>query len=154
MKKTKTTKEPKAAKAAKAATVVEAAPTTPPVLVPVRHFSSVRKAREALKGKALELLEEYRLLIHQAAAAGEFEAALKAHQWLMDHIPADSGERVFDGSIDKVKQIDDGPRGPVINIGLKIGGIDTAGPNPKQIAPKSTTQVIQASQQIIDADSI
>lgn len=96
-----------------------------------RQFSSVRKAKEALREKALDLLEEFRQTIIEARAAGKYEEALKAYQWLLDHIPAEEGERMLEASVDKVQHQDSGPRGPVINIGFKLGGIA-----PKQIEDK------------------
>lgn len=92
-------------------------------LAPTCYFPSVRKARVALKEKALEILEEYRSLIKQAAAAGKYEAALEAQRWLVDHIPADEGERLVDMSVDKPRQIEGGPKGPTIQVGIALGGI-------------------------------
>lgn len=90
-----------------------------------QSLGAVRKAREALRGKAMELLLEYQTMIKQAVAAGEWEAALKAQQWLIDHVPAEDGERIFDSSVDKSqKQVDAGPKAPVVQIGIKLGGLD------------------------------
>ena len=55
-------------------------------------------------------------MIKQAAAAGEWEAALKAQQWLVDHLPAEEGERLFDASVDKPTLLDQKPTGPLIQI--------------------------------------
>lgn len=88
-------------------------------------LGAVRKAREALRDKALELLEEYRAMIKAAAASGKYEEALKAQQWLLDHVPADEeGQRVFGPSIDKTQQIE-GPKGPVVQLGIgfNLGGL-------------------------------
>lgn len=89
---------------------------------PVKHFGSVRKAREALKEQALEILADYQRLIAMAAAAGQYEAALKAQQWLVEHIPAEEGQRIFDISVDKVKE-SEAPRGPMIQLGFQLGGM-------------------------------
>lgn len=83
----------------------------------------VKKAREALKAQAFEILEEYKAAIKMAIASGKYEEGLKAYQWLLDHIPGEDGERVFESSHDKQVKGDDGPRGPVINIGFKLGGV-------------------------------
>ena len=89
-----------------------------------QSLGAVRKAREALKGKSQELLDEFRAMIKQAAAAGKFEEALKAQQWLIDHVPAEDGERIFDASVDKQQVIDTGPKAPMVQIGIKLGGLD------------------------------
>lgn len=87
------------------------------------HFSSVKKAKAALKEKALET---YNLLIHiikQAAAAGDYETAAKYTAYLLDHTPDEDGERLFADSVDKrVQQLDTRPVGPTIQIGVNIGG--------------------------------
>ena len=85
-------------------------------------FSSVRKAREALKTQAMEILTEYRTMIKQAAASGKFEAALEAQKWLLDHIPAEAKDRLFDQSIDKAGK-EEGQAGPIVQIGFKLGGV-------------------------------
>lgn len=92
-------------------------------LAPTHHFSSVRKAREALRGKALEVLEKYLAAIDMATAAGKYEEALKAYQWLLDHVPAEDGERIFESSSDKVQPVES-QKGPLIQIGFKLGGVD------------------------------
>jgi hypothetical protein len=95
----------------------------PNKLAPTRHFSSVKKARESLKEKAAEVLQKYLQAIDMAAASGKYEEALKAYQWLLDHVPAEDGTRIFDSSSDKQLIIDNGPKGPVINIGFAVGSI-------------------------------
>lgn len=93
-------------------------------LAPTRHFSSVKRAREALKAKAEAVLEKYMAAIDMAAASGKYEEALKAYQWLLDHVPAEDGERIFDGSSDKVQVIDNTPRGPLVQlVGITLGGV-------------------------------
>ena len=99
-------------------------------LVPSHHFPAVRKAREALKEQALEILDEYRSAIKMAIASGKYEEGLKAYQWLLDHIPNDKGTRIFDASSDKAVQ-SDGPKGPLIQIGFALGGVEP----PRQITP-------------------
>ena len=101
------------------------APTTPKMLskpsFPVS--ASVRKAKEALKAQAYEIYEEYRATIREARVAGKYEEALNAYKWLIDHIPSEEGERLIEGSSDKVKEVESGNKGPVINIGFKLGGV-------------------------------
>ena len=87
----------------------------------ITTLRSVRKAREALKERAHEILDKFLQTIDMAASAEEYEAALKSYQWLMEHIPEDEGERVVDISVDKPKQ---GTNLPTINIGFRLGGID------------------------------
>lgn len=84
-------------------------------------FSSVRKAKEALRQRAHEILDGYLLVIKQAAAAGDFETAVKGYQHLLDHMPDEDGERILDVSMDK-KQADSGKayQGPLIQIGVAI----------------------------------
>jgi len=97
--------------------------TEPTTLAP-QSLGAVRKAREALRGKAQELLDEYRMMIKQAAASGKYEEALKAQQWLLDHVPAEDGERIFDTSVDKAAPVDSGPRAPTFQLGIMVGGLD------------------------------
>jgi hypothetical protein len=75
--------------------------------------------------RAEEILNKYQKLIDQAAAAGDYETALRHMQHLIDHMPTDEGTRLVDMSIDKAAQIESGPKGPVINIvGIKLGGVE------------------------------
>ena len=86
------------------------------------YFSSVKKARAALKEKALATYEKLNKIIDMAAAAGDFETAAKYTWMLIEHTPEDDGETVIAGSAAKPKQIEGGYSGPVINIGVKVGG--------------------------------
>ena len=101
---------------------------------PTNHFPAVRKAREALREKAHELLQEYLTTLKMAAASGEYEAALKGYQWLLDHVPAEDGQRLIDRSVDKDAIDTGGPRGPQIQIGIRLGGVQT---------PKELPEVIE-----------
>lgn len=84
--------------------------------------SKVKKVKQILKDHAEEIYQEHRQTIQLAVAAGQYEAAIKAQQYLLDHMPADEdGETVLSPSVDKQK-IDSGHKGPVIQIGLQIGG--------------------------------
>lgn len=96
-----------------------------------RHFSKVKKAREVLKAHAEEIYTEYRQAIRFAVAAGEYEAALKGYQHLMDHMPKEEEDTLLDPSIDK-KAVDSGNSGPVIQIGVSLGGVT---PKQKQLEP-------------------
>lgn len=102
------------------------APPAAPTMLSKPGFpisASVRKAKEALKAQAYEIYEEYRATIREARVAGKYEEALNAYKWLIDHIPSEEGERLIEGSSDKVQQVESGNKGPVINIGFKLGGV-------------------------------
>lgn len=85
-------------------------------------FPKVREAREALKAKALELHELYMTIIQKAILDHDFETAMKATQWLMEHMPSDDGAQMLDISVDKPKQVEQ-RTGPSVNIGFALGGI-------------------------------
>jgi hypothetical protein len=92
-------------------------------------FSKVSAAREILKNRAEELINEYIDIAKQAKAAGDYESAYKALQWLIEHAPRDEdGSGVVDRSPDKdvqaPKQIEGG--GPRIQIGIALGGVTKA----------------------------
>lgn len=88
-----------------------------------RFFPKVKEAREALQAKALEVHEYYMTIIQLAIQKGDLETALKAVQWLHEHMPRGAGDTMVDISVDKPKQIEAGPRGPQVNIGFALGGI-------------------------------
>jgi hypothetical protein len=96
------------------------------------YFPKVREAREALKEKALDLFEQYDNAIKVALANGEYDVALKHLQWLIEHMPAEDGERMVDASVNKeggeVRAI-----GPQINLGIMLGGVSQPGDGPKVI---------------------
>lgn len=87
------------------------------------YFSSVKKARAALKERAFITYEKLIKIIDMAAAAGDFETAAKYAWMLIEHTPKEDGESVIEESAAKPKQVaDSGHRGPVIQIGVKVGG--------------------------------
>lgn len=94
-------------------------------LVPRRDLSrAVNRVREKLLEQAMELYEEYRAMIKAAKDAGKYEEALKAQQWLLDHIPSEEGQRIFDPSVDKSPQHESTQKSPLVQIvGIKMGGI-------------------------------
>lgn len=85
-------------------------------------FPRVREAREALRQRAMEILESYLAVITEARAAGDFETATKSLQWLLEHMPEEEGQRIVDISVDKPKQVE-ATKGPTIQIGFALGGI-------------------------------
>lgn len=93
-------------------------------------FPKVKEAREALKARAMELFDLQIQIILAAVANKDYESASKANQWLLDHIPADDGVRMFDGSVDK-EVSNQGQLGPTIQIGIALG----AAPEPKALPP-------------------
>jgi len=100
-------------------------PETKPAPVGGSYFSMVRKARQALKDKSFDTYEKLIKIIDMAAAAGDFETAAKYTWMLIEHTPKDEGETVIDSSAAKAPtQLDSGPRGPIIQIGVKVGGVN------------------------------
>jgi cytochrome c-type biogenesis protein CcmH/NrfG len=89
------------------------------------HFSKVRIARELLREKSEQILQQYLTVVEKAQEAGDYETAAKALQWLMDHMPADDdGGRLVDVSVDKKQQaVERGPTGPAIQVGIVVGGV-------------------------------
>lgn len=90
------------------------------------HFSSVKKAREALREKAFEIYEMQMAIIKAALAEGNFEVAMEANQFLMKHIKDEDGSSIISEDIDKQKQVDTTAKGPQITIGVAIGGLGKA----------------------------
>lgn len=93
--------------------------------IPKPNFlPKVLAVREALRQKSEEILQSYLDTIMEAREAGEYDAALKANQWLLDHMPAgEQGERILDPSLDKVKEAPaKAQTGPKIQmIGITLG---------------------------------
>lgn len=90
------------------------------------YFSKVKEAREVLKERAREILDNYLATIQDARLAGDFETASKGFQWLMEHMPEEEGSRMVDISIDKPKQVEGSKAGPIVQIGFKLGGMEPA----------------------------
>lgn len=97
-----------------------------PTPQPKDYFPKVKEARDAIKAKALDLFELQLKLIMEAVNKGEIEAALDANQWLMEHMPNEDGDRMIDPSGAKApKEVETGPKGPTIQIGIALGGVGT-----------------------------
>jgi hypothetical protein len=89
-----------------------------------QYFSKVRIARQLLREKSEEILAEYLDIVARARDAGEHEVAVKALQWLIDHMPADeAGDRMVDQSVDKTQPVVEKGTGPAIQIGIALGGL-------------------------------
>ena len=97
----------------------------PDAVIPVggTYFkASVKRARAALQEHAFQTYEKLQKIIDMAAAAGDFETAAKYAWMLIEHTPAEDGETVIAGSAAKPKEIETGHKGPVIQIGVRVGG--------------------------------
>jgi len=102
-----------------------------------QSFGSVRKAREALKERAEEIVKMYFETWKQALAFGDFETAQKCASDLAKHIPKDEeGFTVFDTDVDKTAVLDKSKSGPSIQIGVAIGGLNRA-------LPEAVVEVIE-----------
>lgn len=91
--------------------------------MPKEYFPRVKEAREALRERAMEVLETYLAIIAEARSAGDFESAFKAAQWLLEHMPNEDGARLIDPSGSKPKEIEGPKTGPSIQIGIALGGV-------------------------------
>ena len=101
-----------------------------PVVIGGNYFPSVKKARAALMAKGDAIVEKYLKMIDMALAAGNFDVANDAFQFLIEHRPREEGVSIIEESAAKPKQVaDTGHRGPVIQIGMTIGG--TLKPQPE-----------------------
>lgn len=101
-------------------------------------FSSVRKARALLREKSLETYEAYMRLAGMAAANGQFEVAEKIYRYILDHTVDDDDTPLLGPSVDKPKQVESGPKGPAITIGVAIGGLG----QPKALPEAPAIEVI------------
>ena len=88
-------------------------------------FSSVRRARELLREKSIEIYEKYEKLAAMAASNGDFETAEKIYRYLLDHTTDEDGTSLLSPGVDvKAKQLtESAPKGPSITIGVAIGGL-------------------------------
>src|SRR3990167_5651973 len=103
--------------------------------------ASVKKARQRLMDRADEIIQKYFKMIDMAMAEGDFETANKAFQFLVEHMPKEDGEAIITESAAKPKQIESGPSGPIINIGVVVGG-------------SSKPEVLKALPDVIDSIEI
>ena len=112
--------------------------TTKPNLPELRGMPAVKRARLALLENSEEVLAEYRAALKLAIAHGKYAEGIQGYQWLMEHTPPDEdGVRMVEPSVDKQQKQTDGPRGPLIQIGFKLGGMpgDKALPEVIEIEP-------------------
>lgn len=88
------------------------------------YFSNVRKAREALKERANEILESYIALAALAMADKDYETAETVLWKLLDHTPEDDeGNRVLSAPSSKPPTSEGGSSAPAIQIGIALGGL-------------------------------
>lgn len=85
-------------------------------------FTKVGHARDLLREKAVDILNQYLAVVKAAEEAGDFEVATKSLQWLMEHMPDDNGDRVINKSIDKEESVEH-KSGPSVRIGIQLGGL-------------------------------
>lgn len=104
-------------------------------------FTKIQAARQLLRERAEEILNDYLAVVNEARAEHQPEVAIKALQWLIEHMPADEdGGKPIDTSIDKNIQPVQVDSRPAIQIGIQLGGV-----NIKQKAlPKASAEVIDA----------
>lgn len=87
-------------------------------------FSKIKEARKALLAEAEAIRDLYMTNLKDAMAEGQHDVAQEGLQWLMEHMPADEdGIRIIDQGIDKPKAEAKGGSGPIINIGVQLGGL-------------------------------
>lgn len=92
--------------------------------MPKEYFPRVKEAREALRERAIEVLETYLTIISEARAKGDLETAEKAARWLLEHMPNEAGERLIDSSASKpTVETQSQSSLPTINIGFQLGGV-------------------------------
>lgn len=86
-------------------------------------------------------------VIDEARVSGDYETAAKSLQWLIEHMPADEGgDRMVEVSVDKKQeQIQKGPVGPAIQIGIQVGGLGQRSlPEPKKPSDVSEAEIIDS----------
>lgn len=110
-------------------------------------FTKVKAARELLRQQAEDIVNLYMENAKVAMARGDHETAQKALQWLLEHMPAEvDGSRVVDMGIDKQVIQQQGPTGPMIQIGINVGGI----PVKPLDAPKVAGELPPIEAEVID----
>lgn len=103
-------------------------------------FSKVAIARDLLRQKAEEILNEYLDVVQKAKDAGNYEVAAESLQWLIEHMPSEEdGTRAIDTSVDKQqKQVEKADSGPRIQIGIQVGGTGKLGAKAQKTLPEAT----------------
>jgi hypothetical protein len=112
-----------------------------------KQFGSVQRARQALRDRAHELLDKYINLATMAAASGDYETAAKIYKDILDHTPAEDGERIFEPSVDKKPAESQRGALPPVMVGVAIGGV-----NVPQLPAHPQAQTTYLVPEILDAD--
>ena len=108
---------------------------TEPLPVGGGHFPSVKKGRAALMARANETYEKLVQIIDMASASGDFETAAKYAWMLLEHTPKEDGISIIEESAAKQRLIEAGPRGPIIQIGVRLGGANEPKELPEAVVP-------------------
>lgn len=85
-------------------------------------YTRLMEARNELQSKAKDLVDAYMKTVDAAIKKGEYEVALKAIQWALEHMPEEDGVRVLENSVDKIKTESQGSGGPSVTISVPLGG--------------------------------
>lgn len=101
---------------------------------------SVRLAREKLQQRALGIVEDFQATIEEARERGQYEFALKAQQWLIEHIADEDGLRIVDPSVDRMKVEEKQSMIPRFQIGIALGGV-----TPQLPAAPPTVSITEAT---------
>jgi len=80
----------------------------------------VEEAHEKFVAQADHYVDLHRQAVDAALDEGQFEVAAKGAQWYLERVSA-SGSRV----IEQAPKAATGPTGSTINIGVKIGGVES-----------------------------
>ena len=101
---------------------------------------SVRRAREILQKEAMDIVNQHLDAIKLAIIDKDYQSALEAQRWLIEHIADDEGLRLVEISVDKKVEEKEQKIGPQVNIGIQLGGVPI-----KQVeAPISPTPILEA----------
>ena len=98
---------------------------------PLKHFPRIREARELLSAQAEELIQLKLRIAKEALEARDYEAADECINFLLLHSPVHEGVTVLTRSIDSANPVDLSPKGPQIQIGIQLGGMN----KPKELLP-------------------
>ena len=112
------------------------------------HFSRVQEAREVIKSKAAKWADLYDKTIEAALKRGEVEVAGKLIQWALEHMPNEDGVGAVDAGVDRPRATDPNS-GPVIKIGLALGGLGTSQP---ALPPAPTVEVIEIQPEKVEKE--
>ena len=87
--------------------------------------SSVKKARQRLQERSDEIINKWLKALDMMIAAEAWDPVNDGFRFLVEHMPKEDGVGIIDESAAKPKMVERGPGGPVIQIGVKVGGVST-----------------------------